>query len=151
LFLILTMIVLLVALPLVALMSGRGSARAGTGGRGLGRGNGRVPNNGITWDSKGKHAKYILKNHLAGKADFVDWDAFRPKHLSWIISPTNPHGFYTNDNLRRNFKNTIKRYFDHIDPNNPYDGGFFRCLHRFCFLPVTHLLLLIVLQHRRVY
>jgi len=112
----------------IVLMSGR-PPRGGRGGRGsrsnnpgLGRGRGVQALKGLTWNRNGDHAKQIVRGYLAGQPQFADWDAFKRANSSWILSQSNPSGYYVQDNLCRNFKETLKRYHKHIDPNDPYDG-----------------------------
>lgn len=103
-------------------MIGRGGSGRGRG-RGMGRGKGAAPHVGITFDRDGEHAKQILRGYLANDPNYSTWDAFKNAHsTTWIISKNNPTGFYINDNMRRNYHAVLKRYNDHIDPNNPFDG-----------------------------
>ena len=103
----------------VVLMSGRGRGR---GVHGLGRGRGVQALRGLTWNRNGDHAKHILRGYLSEQPAFANWNAFKAGHASWILSDQNPSGYYAMGNLNRNFKETLKRYHKHIDPNDPYDG-----------------------------
>jgi len=112
----------------IALMSGRpprgGRAVRGRGlGRGLGRGRGTQAVRGLTWNRNGDHAKAILRGYLGQQPAFATWNAFKAAHASWILTEQNPSGYYVQDNLCRNYKETLKRYHKHIDPNDPYDGA----------------------------
>jgi len=117
-------LLIVASVVVVAMMSGRARRRQAVlgAGRGLGRGRGITPNRGVNWNRDGEHAKYILRGYLANNPNFATWSAFKRSHSQWIISATNESGYYTNDNLRRNYNNTIKRYQDHIDPETDYDG-----------------------------
>jgi hypothetical protein len=77
----------------------------------------------LTWNRNGDHAKHILRGYLGQQPAFANWNAFKAAHASWILSDQNQSGYYTGDNLCRNFKETLKRYHKHIDPNDPYDGA----------------------------
>lgn len=103
-------------------MSGRGRQARG---RGMGRGRGAQPRVGVTFDRDGPHAQQILRGYLASDPKYLSWEEFKKAFsATWIINATNPTGFYTLDNMRRNYRAVLKRYHDHIDPNNPFDGQF---------------------------
>ena len=97
------------------------SARPGNG---RGRGKGRIAARGVTWDRDGEDALYILKGYIAGDPKFADWEAFRSNHSNWLITGANPKGTYVTDNMRRNFREVLLRYHNHLDPNKAYDGAY---------------------------
>lgn len=125
---------LLFSLSLAAIVTpagrgGRGRGGRGRGGRGgrgqgggggVGNGGGRLQ--GRVWNRDGEHAKYILRNYLAGHPNFQSWNDFKDTHANWMLSASNPTGYYLQHNMRRNFNAVIDRYEHHIDPDMDYDG-----------------------------
>jgi len=115
------MLLLFVA-PLVATMmaaraAGRGRGRGGRGGRSDAGLRGR------SWNRNGDHAKEILRNWINRTPGWLTVDDFASTKADWILHHGNPTGFYLWVNLRRNYRATIERYENHMNPSIDFDGA----------------------------
>jgi len=99
--------------------AGRGRGRGGRGGRNDAGLCGR------SWNCNGEHAKEILRHWIDQTPGWLTVDEFAETKSDWILHHGNPRGFYLWVNLRRNYKATIDRYENHINPEIDFDGASF--------------------------